>query len=81
MTLTHRLLVRRTERVLRRAARDERRRVEREMAAYCTPAQRADLLATPDRYPDEVTRRFREALRRPPRRASSNQDLPAFRYR
>jgi len=36
--------------------------LERELAAYSTPAQRCDLEATLDRYPDEVTYELRAIL-------------------
>jgi hypothetical protein len=36
--------------------------LERELAGYSTAAQRSDLLATLDRYPDEVTRELRDIL-------------------
>ena len=42
-------------------ARTRRRVLERELAAYCTPAQR-HLEATLDRYPDDVTRELRDIL-------------------
>ena len=42
--------------------RARRRALERELAAYCTPAQRRDLEATLDRYPDGVTRELRDIL-------------------
>jgi hypothetical protein len=44
--------------------RDRKRHVEleRELAAYSTPAQRCDLEATLDRYPDEVTYELRAIL-------------------
>ena len=38
------------------------RALERELAAYCTPAQRCDLEATLDRYPDSATRELRDIL-------------------
>lgn len=43
---------------------DRRRRSElrRELAVYSTPAQRRDLEATLDRYPDGVTRELRDIL-------------------
>jgi hypothetical protein len=44
------------------AAGPRRRELERELAAYCTPAQRCDLEATLDRYPDSVTRELRDIL-------------------
>ena len=43
-------------------ARTRRRVLERELAAYCTPAQRNDLEATLDRYPDSATRELRDIL-------------------
>jgi hypothetical protein len=44
------------------AASPRRRELERELAAYCTPAQRRDLEATLDRYPDSATRELRDIL-------------------
>ena len=44
------------------AAGPRRRELERELAAYCTPAQRRDLEATLDRYPDSATRELRDIL-------------------
>jgi hypothetical protein len=43
---------------------DRRRRaeLERELAVYTTSAQRHDLEATLDRYPDDVTRELRDIL-------------------
>jgi len=43
---------------------DRRRRcaLERELATYSTPAQRCDLEATLDRYPDSITGEMREIL-------------------
>jgi hypothetical protein len=43
---------------------DHKRRsqLERELATYSTPAQRCDLAATFDRYPDDVTYELREVL-------------------
>src|SRR5215470_4662496 len=43
-------------------ARTRRRALERELAAYSTPAQRCDLEATLDRYPDSATRELRDIL-------------------
>jgi hypothetical protein len=40
----------------------ERTKLERELAGYCTNAQRQDLEATLDRYPDDATREVREIL-------------------
>lgn len=39
-----------------------RSKLERELAAYSTPAQRADLAATLDLYPDDVTSELRDIL-------------------
>jgi hypothetical protein len=43
---------------------DRKRRLEleRELAVYSTPAQRSDLEATFDRYPDGITGELREIL-------------------
>jgi hypothetical protein len=44
------------------ADRGRRRELERELAAYTTPAQRRDLEAALDRYPDSSTREIRDIL-------------------
>jgi hypothetical protein len=44
------------------ADRTRRAELERELAAYSTPAQRRDLEATLDRYPDPVTDELRDIL-------------------
>jgi hypothetical protein len=41
---------------------EDHKRLARELAAYSTPAQRRDLEATLDRYPDVVTRELRDIL-------------------
>jgi hypothetical protein len=64
MSLATRVLIARAEAANRMAARKRRRALERELAGYCTPAQRADLEATLDRYPDGVTWELREILAR-----------------
>ena len=46
------------------AARVRRSELERELAVYTTPAQRHDLEATLDQYPDDVTRELRDILAR-----------------
>jgi hypothetical protein len=46
------------------ADRERRRQLERELAAYSTPAQRFDLEATLDRYPDGMTLEIRDILAR-----------------
>ena len=47
--------------------------LERELAAYSTPAQRCDLEATFDRYPDDVTCELREILARQAMAAGNNR--------
>ena len=44
------------------ADRERRARLERELAAFSTPAQRCDLEATLDQYPDGTTCEIREIL-------------------
>jgi len=44
------------------ADRERRARLERELAAFSTPAQRRDLEATLDRYPDRATGEIRDIL-------------------
>lgn len=44
--------------------RERRSRLRRELAAYSTPAQRCDLEATLDRYPDGITYEIRDILAR-----------------
>ena len=45
-----------------KAARKRRSELERELAAYSTPAQRCDLEATLAQYPDDITRELRDIL-------------------
>jgi len=44
------------------ADRERRSRLERELAAFSTPAQRSDLEATLSRYPDGITYEIRDIL-------------------
>jgi len=44
------------------ADRERRAQLKRELGAYSTPAQRRDLEATLDRYPDAITRDIRDIL-------------------
>lgn len=44
------------------ADRERRSRLERELAAFSTPAQRCDLEATLSRYPDGITYEIRDIL-------------------
>ena len=62
--LAARLIFLRANRTTRRAARERRKQLERELACYRTTAERDDLLATLDRYPDGVTHELREILSR-----------------
>jgi hypothetical protein len=64
MGLAERLWMIRVQSATRRAARERRRTLERELADYNTPAQRDDLEATLDRFPDGVTYEVREILSR-----------------
>lgn len=54
----------RADRGLRRADREHRAALHRSLAGW-SAAQRRDLLATLDRYPDDVTQDLRETLARP----------------
>ncbi len=62
--LSARLILLRANRTTRRAARERRKQLERELACYRTTAERDDLFATLDRYPDGVTHELREILSR-----------------
>ncbi len=62
------------------ADRGRRRELERELAAYSTPAQRRDLEATLDRYPDGVTCELRDILARQAAAAGSG-GIPGGRER
>jgi len=54
------------------ADRERRSQLKRELAAYSTPAQRCDLVATLDRYPDGTTHEIRDILASPPVASHSN---------
>jgi len=56
-----------------KADRIRRADLERELAAYSTPAQRRDLEATFDQYPDDVTRELRDILARQALAARGNR--------
>src|SRR5258708_3558600 len=45
-----------------KATRKQRSELEHELAAYSTPAQRCDLEATLDQYPDDITYELRDIL-------------------
>ena len=61
MRMSARFLVFRAGRLLRRAERERRADLARQLSGY-TPAQRRDLLATLDRYPDSATHELREVI-------------------
>lgn len=58
-----------------RADRVRRAKLKRELAAYSTPAQRRDLEATLDRYPNSVTQELRDILARQAM-AARNKGIP-----
>jgi hypothetical protein len=64
MTLAARIFVARVQAASRKAARKRRSELERELAGYATSAERADLEATLDRYPDGATHELRDILAR-----------------
>jgi hypothetical protein len=60
--------------------RERRSELARELAAYSTPAQRCDLEATLDRYPDDVTYELRDILASQAMAAYDNRIPGAGRY-
>jgi len=72
MTLAARILVARAQAASRKAARERRSKLERELAEYATPAERRDLEAILDRYPYSVTHELRAILAR---QAMAAQDM------
>ena len=54
------------------ADRERRSQLRRELAAYSTPAQRRELVAVLDRYPDGITHEIRDILTSPPVASRSN---------
>jgi len=64
MTLAARIFVARVQATRRKAARKRHSDLERELAGYATPAERRDLEATLDRYPDGTTHELRDILAR-----------------
>jgi hypothetical protein len=54
--------------------------LERELAAYSTPAQRSDLEAILDRYPDGITYELRDILASQAMAADNNRFPAAGRY-
>ena len=59
---------------------EDRRRLERELGEYSTPAQRRDLEAILDRYPDGITAELRDILGRQDATADRNRFPAAGRY-
>lgn len=59
-----------------KADRAQHSKLERELAGYSTPAQRRDLEATLDRYPDEVTRELRDILARQAMAGAVSRRIP-----
>ena len=64
MSLAARILVARAQATNLKAARQRRAQLERELAGYATAADRCDLEAALDRYPDGVTHELRSILAR-----------------
>lgn len=64
MTLSSGLLVFSASFALRRAARERRRALEKELAAYTSASDLADLSAMMERYPDGQTAEMRSILAR-----------------
>jgi hypothetical protein len=58
----------------------ERTKLERELAGYCTNAQRQDLEAMLDRYPDDATHEVREILASQAAAAYDNRSRAIGRY-
>jgi hypothetical protein len=54
------------------ADRERRSQLKRELAAYSTPAQRCELVAALNRYPDGLTHEIRDLLASPPVASRSN---------
>ena len=64
MSVSSRLLLLRVELTKRRAARERRRRLERDIACFSTAAERDELVAILDRQPDGATSEIRDILAR-----------------
>jgi hypothetical protein len=64
MTLAARIVVARAQAANRKAARKRRAELEREMAGYASFADRCEIEAILDRYPDGVTHELRGILAR-----------------
>jgi hypothetical protein len=64
MTILGKLVVREATRAVQTAGRRRIRSLQRELNAYCSPRDRADLTATLNRYPDHQTEEIRTILER-----------------
>jgi hypothetical protein len=64
MTILGKFVVREASRAVRTAQRRRIQALERDLAAHCSPRDRADLAATLDRYPDHQTEEIRTILER-----------------
>jgi hypothetical protein len=64
MGLATRMLLLNAELTKRRAARERRRNLNRDLACFATAAERDDLFATLERYPDAVAEEVRRILER-----------------
>jgi hypothetical protein len=73
MDVRSRVLLWRTGALLRRANHRRRATLRRELAAYSTPAELADLEAIVERYPADQTRELRSLLAAQRLRASHAQ--------
>ncbi len=62
MRLSSRLLLLTAHRTVRRAERERRRQLERELSAYSSPVDLADFGAMLDRYPDGHVHELRSIL-------------------
>jgi hypothetical protein len=78
MTPAARLLLIRAGLLKRQAARERRRRLERDLVCYTTEAERSDLLAMCAYYPDGHTAEIRDILVRQAAR-NAVRDWPALR--
>ena len=83
MGIAARIIVLRAQTTSRKAARERRRQLERELAGYSTPAQRADFEAILDHHPDGATWELRDILARQAwaRDARQTQDFRHYRQR
>ncbi len=73
MTLAARMVVIRAHLIGRKAARERHAALARELAAYATPSERADLEAALERYPPGATREIRAILARQAMAAHDNR--------